>query len=107
MPLISDVRRTLEKCGILITHGWGWPFAAFDTPARRAQCQDNHDQTPERIAARGGLAPREALAIVMGVRWSWVYYRSPYKDEVMAFVELRRRLEAEGHQLDLPPPTSG
>ena len=35
---------------------------------RRAQ--KNHDQTLERLAQRGGLAPQEILAVINDVSWS-------------------------------------
>lgn len=37
--------------------------------AWRAQAYQNHDQTLDRLAERGGLAPEELWAIAHGVQW--------------------------------------
>ena len=42
-----------------------WQFIARHAEA----CQHNHDQTPERLAERGGLAPSEMVAVVLGRRF--------------------------------------
>jgi len=39
-----------------------WEFIA----ERREACLRFHDQTPERLAERGGLAPEEMLAVLEG-----------------------------------------
>jgi len=39
-----------------------WAFLA----PHEAQAKRNHDQTLRRLAERGGLSPREALAVVEG-----------------------------------------
>lgn len=40
------------------------PWAFIE--AHHKGCLDNHDQTPEELARRGGLAPAEIVAIIKG-----------------------------------------
>lgn len=42
-----------------------WDFIADNA----RMCEQNHSQTPERLAERGGLAPCEMCAVVEGRRW--------------------------------------
>jgi len=42
-----------------------WNFVA----EHREQCLNNHDQTPERLAQRGGLCPSEMVAVVEDRKW--------------------------------------
>ena len=41
-----------------------WAFVA----EHAEWCQHNHDQTPERLAERGGLSPEEMLAVTRNTR---------------------------------------
>lgn len=47
----------LKRLGCPRVVAWGF-IEAF-----RAECMRNHDQTPERLAERGGLAPNEIVAL--------------------------------------------
>jgi hypothetical protein len=42
-----------------------WEFVA----EHREQCLHNHDQTPERLAERGGLGPAEMFCVVTDQHW--------------------------------------
>lgn len=58
----NDVDRMLElHCPRLVP----WEFVA----EHHEQCQKNHDQTLERLAERGGLAPSEMVAVVEDRPW--------------------------------------
>ena len=41
-----------------------WEFIA----EHEAECLNNHDQTPQRLAERGGLAPGEIVAVIEAER---------------------------------------
>lgn len=61
------------------------PWAMLVPNARQAL--DNHDQTLERLAERGGLAAYEALAVLDGRKWRKM-------DDAVSSAELRKRVEA-------------
>jgi hypothetical protein len=48
------------------------PWSLVENPTYRERAKCNHDQTLERLAERGGLAPCELRAIVTGERWDAV-----------------------------------
>ena len=60
------------------------PFAQF--AAKTARCLKNHSQTPERLAARGGVSFVEALAILEDRDWPGSV---PNGDEEIALRRLR------------------
>ncbi len=66
-PLTMPIQRSREEkemgCPASI------PFANIDTSEMRKQALENHDQTLERLAERGGMAPLEMYAIAHGLRW--------------------------------------
>lgn len=45
-----------------------WDFIA----PHEAQAQNNHGQSLERLASRGGLGASEAIDIILGNRWNTV-----------------------------------
>jgi hypothetical protein len=53
-----DLMRRLEALGC--PRAVPWAFIA----ERSAECLRYHDQTPERLAERGGLAPEEILVVL-------------------------------------------
>jgi len=46
------------------------PFSMFEVPYARRRALANHDQTPERLAQRGGLCAAEAVMILGDLRAS-------------------------------------
>jgi hypothetical protein len=68
-----------------------WDFVALHAE----WCLRNHDQTPDRLAERGGLSPEEILAVTRNTRLSVAsvldYFHDPalavrmLKDAVMAW----------------------
>lgn len=54
------------------------------------QARYNHDQTLERLAERGGLDPREAVAVLTGRRLDWILKA----DELSAEKELIALVQA-------------
>lgn len=64
-----------------------WEFVA----EHRAQCLRNHEQTPERLAERGGLGVAEMVYIVRDEHWP---RGGQVMTELEALPELRRLLEA-------------
>ncbi len=65
-PIMSD--STVASNGFQMT---SVPFRIVD--AHRAQCRFNHGgQTPDRLAERGGLSPRELLAVLTDSPWKEV-----------------------------------
>ena len=62
-----------------------WDFVA----EHRQQCLNNHDQTPERLAERGGLGVAEMVYVVRDERWPRL---NQMMTEMEALPELRRLL---------------
>jgi len=60
-----DYQKALQAEGCPRTVPWG--FIA----EHRDGCLANHDQTPERLAERGGLGPEEMVAVIeANVNWA-------------------------------------
>lgn len=69
-------------------YGPGLPMLFLQPHA--ARCRINHHQELRHLKARGGVAPREALAIVKGVAWRDIAWMT----ESEAAKELERLVEA-------------
>ena len=63
-------------------------------PARE-QAKDNHDQSLEQLASRGGLSPVELVGALRGLRWGEL----KQLDEVTAARELIKRIEQHDDRL--------
>lgn len=75
-------------------------WVPFDFIAEHAhQCEVNHGQTPMRLAERGGLSPREVVAIVRGKTWREV--EDPHHGYIN---ELLKLLKAWDEKRANPPP---
>ena len=66
------------------------PMAVLEPHARQAE--SNHGQTLERLAQRGGLAPSEAIDIILGRRWGTAV---PTLDNERWLIEYVRRWRAQ------------
>lgn len=81
----GDYRKKLAALGCPRTVPWDFVVH------HRDGCLSNHDQTPERLAERGGLAPAEIVAIVKGSE-NWAtrkrYWSLTPEEEVAQLKEL-------------------
>lgn len=88
-----DLMRRLEALGCPRTVPWA--FIAD----HGVQCFHNHDQCPEVLASRGGLAPEEMLAVIHGgtltFRGKRSYWRMPPEQSVPRLQEALRVWNAE------------
>jgi hypothetical protein len=94
-PVLLQENRTLEReiYAMGCPKSVPWDFIA----SHREQCHKNHDQSPERLAERGGLSPQEMIAVVTGQRM-WDVVRLSYK---VAIPELLRLIgEWKREQID-------
>lgn len=76
-PILAD-----RHCTVPQLRSIPWRMIEPQAP----QAQDNHDQTLERLAERGGLSACEALAVLDGREWR------PIASDAAAG-ELRRRVD--------------
>jgi len=88
-----DLMRRLEALGC--PRAVPWAFIAD----HGVQCFQNHDQSPEVLASRGGLAPEEMLAVIHGgtltFRGKQSYWRMPPEQSVPRLQEALRVWNAE------------
>jgi hypothetical protein len=48
------------------------PWRLFESDACQRQCEQNHSQSVERIAERGGFGAKEAIAVISVLPWERV-----------------------------------
>lgn len=76
--MASEVsKESLEKHGFPVLYSYGklpdgCPKYIKLSSLSEDVAQRNHDQTLGRLAARGGLSPREMIAVIAGKHWSKV-----------------------------------
>lgn len=87
-PLHPCCLRELKSAGI--DYPKKWPFAPFGLERSRRRAESTHTQTPERLAERGGLDVREALAILRDVS----YFDLPALTDEQALAALADELTA-------------
>ena len=79
-PAARAARQELEALGC--PRSVLWPAVA----PHEKQALENHGQTLERLAQRGGLSPRELLAVLRGVGWHDVH-EVPLAEAVQEILE--------------------
>ena len=76
-PILLSYTERGEGCPTSI------PWRLLESDACEAQAQDNHSQTLERLAERGGLGPCELLAVLLCVRYrDSPAYNRPFEERV-------------------------
>lgn len=86
----------MKKFPILIDHeGTQGPCPSWifweDIAPYEGQARENHGQTLERLAERGGLSPVEAFFVMTGRRWKGETFSKELEIEACNFLDMRVR----------------